>query len=548
MQSKLFDKEYYYDAFGRKLHVRGGTQFQVGYQYSIGERWVYDNDSVVEVYAYGETSDPSEVYVHGIDIDEPICLRMKDISDMDGDANTTEKFNLMYSSDAQGSVMALTLGYGGDSYDVSGVDVGDVLERYFYDAYGRPYIEPYSGSIDLGESENSGNSSTSKTSWIDLESVSGCAKLPNALMRVSGTGKIHQILKCEGDKVVIPGVYTLSTSDTYYIEGFYLGSEFVDGWLPGVSYRYKLSLNRFLFQGREWDHHAEAYDFRARWYSPRLGRFLSRDPMGYLDSMNLYGFERNNPVCLRDPSGEIAPLVALGLIALGAAILGAGADTAIQTDGFQEWDEWQDGGWKRSVMVGVVAGATVATMGMAAAYSAGAVGIGGVATIGTTGTVGLGEALAVGTFTGLAGGVTYGALDEALVDPDAKRFYNPYATPQSIMHSSATWGLRGAAAAGAAVATGMWAAHRIPLWLASTSGGAGEATRRAMPQTMRTVTRSPATRQFLRPLTNMSPAERAQVFRWLRESRMLRIAQEKGTAVISQQKWPYEFFAASGSR
>ena len=43
------------------------------------------------------------------------------------------------------------------------------------------------------------------------------------------------------------------------------------------------------------------------------GRFLSRDPMGYFDSMNLYGFENNNPVCYRDPSGEVLiPLIAIG--------------------------------------------------------------------------------------------------------------------------------------------------------------------------------------------------------------------------------------------
>jgi len=33
------------------------------------------------------------------------------------------------------------------------------------------------------------------------------------------------------------------------------------------------------------------------------GRFLSRDPMGYLDSMNLYSFVNNNLVCYTDPYG-----------------------------------------------------------------------------------------------------------------------------------------------------------------------------------------------------------------------------------------------------
>ncbi|MBF0480011.1 MAG: RHS repeat protein, partial [Candidatus Omnitrophica bacterium] len=45
--------------------------------------------------------------------------------------------------------------------------------------------------------------------------------------------------------------------------------------------------NRFMFTGREYDSETGLYHYRARTYSPKLGRFLQRDPLGYWDSMNL---------------------------------------------------------------------------------------------------------------------------------------------------------------------------------------------------------------------------------------------------------------------
>jgi len=42
---------------------------------------------------------------------------------------------------------------------------------------------------------------------------------------------------------------------------------------------------------------------RARYLHPRLGRFISRDPLGYVDGMSLYEYVRSGPVGRVDPSG-----------------------------------------------------------------------------------------------------------------------------------------------------------------------------------------------------------------------------------------------------
>ena len=61
--------------------------------------------------------------------------------------------------------------------------------------------------------------------------------------------------------------------------------------------------NPFLFTGREWDGETALYFYRARYYKPAIGRFLSRDPLGYAPDVNLYRYVGNNPVNWIVPSG-----------------------------------------------------------------------------------------------------------------------------------------------------------------------------------------------------------------------------------------------------
>ncbi len=46
--------------------------------------------------------------------------------------------------------------------------------------------------------------------------------------------------------------------------------------------------NRYTYTGREWDATLGLYHFRARWMSGLAGRFMGRDPFGYVDGLHIY--------------------------------------------------------------------------------------------------------------------------------------------------------------------------------------------------------------------------------------------------------------------
>lgn len=64
-----------------------------------------------------------------------------------------------------------------------------------------------------------------------------------------------------------------------------------------------LTGNPFRFTGRRLDAETGLYYYRARFYSPVLGRFLQTDPIGYGDNMNMYAYVDNDPMTYKDYSG-----------------------------------------------------------------------------------------------------------------------------------------------------------------------------------------------------------------------------------------------------
>ena len=61
--------------------------------------------------------------------------------------------------------------------------------------------------------------------------------------------------------------------------------------------------NPYFFTARALDPETGLYYYRARYYNPKIGRFLQTDPVGYSAGINLYAYCSNNPINRTDPSG-----------------------------------------------------------------------------------------------------------------------------------------------------------------------------------------------------------------------------------------------------
>jgi RHS repeat-associated protein len=122
---------------------------------------------------------------------------------------------------------------------------------------------------------------------------------PGMFLAGNGLGSVIALSNIDGDIVEAysydvygtPTIYTSAGAD-----GIWRTSDDTTATVSAIG-------NPYMFTGRRYDAETGLYYYRARMYSPALGRFLQTDPIGYDDGMNMYTYCGNNPLRWIDPLG-----------------------------------------------------------------------------------------------------------------------------------------------------------------------------------------------------------------------------------------------------
>jgi RHS repeat-associated protein len=217
--------------------------------------------------------------------------------------------------DANGNLVSEgTRSYGWDARSQLSAIGGMVPATFQYDGFGRRVSKTVAGATtDYHYAGSEAVAELTATGTTNLLYGPGIDEL---LTRTDGTGS--RTLVADGIGSVLALLDPSGATQTEYTYSAF-------GAMSGTG---AASTNSTQYTGRENDG-TGLYYYRARYYSPRVQRFVSEDPIGFAaGSPNLYGYVGNAPTMWSDPFGldrMDAMLDALqALLDLGGLIPGAG--------------------------------------------------------------------------------------------------------------------------------------------------------------------------------------------------------------------------------
>ncbi len=139
----------------------------------------------------------------------------------------------------------------------------------------------------------------------DRENVWGAQYTDELVLRDNyggtGTGRFYALQDANWNVVAIAG--TDSAVAERYTYSAYGMPEFRDANFVALSSGNSSYLWDTLYTGRQHDTETDLQYSRNRYYHPVIGRFISRDPIGYRGGINLYEYVGDDPIIYTDQNG-----------------------------------------------------------------------------------------------------------------------------------------------------------------------------------------------------------------------------------------------------
>jgi len=326
---------YTYDADGRRRTMTVAGQQPVGYNFDNASRptsitqgsatvsFTYDSEGrrtsmslpngITKTYSNNAASQLAGINYQGGALGIQDLAYTYDLAGrrvgMSGSLATTQLPEAVSSATYNANNQLMQWGSTAMTYDANGNTLNDGFNSYVWDAQNRLVSadnNAASFSYDpLGRRVNKTILSSSTNYLYDgynpIQELSGAIPTANML-----TGGIDEYFE-----------RTDSTGTYYYLtDGLGSTAELTDPTgASQVRYSYSpygtqsatgaTTTNSYTYTGRETDGLGINY-YRARYYNPATGRFLSEDPAGFGGSgTNLYAYAGDDPIDFKDPSGQV---------------------------------------------------------------------------------------------------------------------------------------------------------------------------------------------------------------------------------------------------